>query len=401
MKDSLLDIIENFNTKYNDLKRKLPYSFNLLDEIKANENAHSKILKKLLGFKEGDKYPFLKSFLEYVGFDDLSSKIKNPEILAEKDRIDITIIDNDYAIIIENKIHNAREQVKNGGQVNRYVGIVKKEKFKNKIFVLYLTRRGGEPSEKSLSEEIRSELKDKYKAISYRDNILPWLETKVLPQCDFKNEILLAGIQQYIHHLKGIFKTRKEMNEMNEELLKYLQSSIQIKDDLDLKEHFGKIETFEKKLNTLNDYLNKMKVRIRKESKNKFKEYNNRWQEEIIKEYQKNVIPWDRNEIGYCWFGIEMKYHGKRFLCGIGYDNIKEQNSEQIIPYYGITCRPESNAKDPDVENFVTREFKIDGSKPTTNWYIQKRASFDNVFLEFKKYLYKVQMHDKVELIKN
>jgi hypothetical protein len=228
--DSLLETIKKFHEKYSELKRGLPYSFNLLDVVKANENAHSKVLKKLLAYKEGNEYPFLKSFLESVGFGVLCSKIKNPKIHAEKDRIDISIIDNDYAIIIENKIHNAQEQVKNGGQVNKYVGIVKKKNFKDKIFVLYLTRRGGEPSARSLSEDIKGELENKYNAINYRDNILPWLEKKVLPQCGLKNEILVAGIQQYIHHLKGMFKTREEMNEMNEELLKYLQNSIQIKE---------------------------------------------------------------------------------------------------------------------------------------------------------------------------
>jgi signal peptidase I len=139
-----------------------------------------------------------------------------------------------------------------------------------------------------------------------------------------------------------------------------------------------------------------MKGRIRKESKNKFKEYKKVWEEKINKQYPKNVIQGDSNEKGYYWFGIEMKYNDKRFLCGIGYDNIKEQNSEQIIPYYGITCRPESNAKDTDVENFVTKKFIIEGSEPTTNWYIQKRTTFENIIEKFQVYLNKIQEHPDI-----
>ena len=38
----------NFHTKIVEEKRKLPYNINIIDELHINENAHSRILCKLL-----------------------------------------------------------------------------------------------------------------------------------------------------------------------------------------------------------------------------------------------------------------------------------------------------------------------------------------------------------------
>ena len=44
-------------------RQKLPYNFNLIDELHANENAHTRILLKLLNYNISEEYAFLKSFL--------------------------------------------------------------------------------------------------------------------------------------------------------------------------------------------------------------------------------------------------------------------------------------------------------------------------------------------------
>lgn len=45
-------------------KQHLPYRMNIIDELHANENAHTRILLQLLRYKANGKYPILSSFLE-------------------------------------------------------------------------------------------------------------------------------------------------------------------------------------------------------------------------------------------------------------------------------------------------------------------------------------------------
>jgi len=65
---NILDSLSGFYSVYSEEKVKLPYSINLLDELHANENAHSRILSKLLQFPEKIKdhtlYPILDLFLK-------------------------------------------------------------------------------------------------------------------------------------------------------------------------------------------------------------------------------------------------------------------------------------------------------------------------------------------------
>ncbi|NHB69604.1 hypothetical protein [Perlabentimonas gracilis] len=66
MKD-VLSFSDAFYKKYKDESEQLPYHINIIDELRANENAHSRILIKLLKFNKNKiDYPILKSFLEFL-----------------------------------------------------------------------------------------------------------------------------------------------------------------------------------------------------------------------------------------------------------------------------------------------------------------------------------------------
>ena len=47
-------------------RARLPYSFNIVDELRANENAHTRVLIKLLSYTKKGEYPFLKTFPVYT-----------------------------------------------------------------------------------------------------------------------------------------------------------------------------------------------------------------------------------------------------------------------------------------------------------------------------------------------
>src|SRR5271157_1078994 len=146
--NSLFDFLPEFIKKYNEELEKIPYHINLIDELHANENAHSRILEKLLNANDKDRYCILRSFLQHLGspFSELSDEVVN-KIETQKDNIDVRVRGKSYSLIIENKIHYAQEQKE---QIKRYIenemgwcGI-------NNIYVLNIGRyRNDEPSEYS------------------------------------------------------------------------------------------------------------------------------------------------------------------------------------------------------------------------------------------------------------
>ena len=78
--------IEEFIAKK---KKDLPYNINVIDELHANENAHSRILCKLLQYKDSfGKYRILESLLFYIslleGKEEFANvMIKSPIITQE------------------------------------------------------------------------------------------------------------------------------------------------------------------------------------------------------------------------------------------------------------------------------------------------------------------------------
>ena len=118
---------DDFNRKYTELKHHLPYHINVIDELHIDENAHSRILCKLLHYKNSvsGEYEILHSLLDYVRkktkdntFDCI--EFSNPTITQEKARIDLWIRDQEtgYAAILENKVYNAQDQEE---QLSRYI----------------------------------------------------------------------------------------------------------------------------------------------------------------------------------------------------------------------------------------------------------------------------------------
>ena len=221
-KDSLIKTIEflnSFDVIYRKEKRRLPYPINIIDELPANENAHSRILGMLLRHKEldGGGNMILKSFIDYIidknndkrDFNGIKEKIKNPQITVEQSRIDMWIRERGkYAIIIENKVYNAIDQDR---QIERYIDITKEDGYKEEnIYVLYMPPTyEKEPEERSWGVYKESEIRNKrYLKLSFRDDVLPWLKTYVIPNTRVKEKLLLSSLEQYIDYLEGKFSFR-------------------------------------------------------------------------------------------------------------------------------------------------------------------------------------------------
>ena len=266
--DSLSETI-NVLDYFQNLKSILdfPFHLNIIDELRANENAHSRILAKIFQYSNNNNYPFLESFLENIEID---RNIKKPKVTVEKHKIDILICDENFVLIIENKINYAADQPE---QLKKYFDRVNENYNykKEHIFLLYLTRWGmKKPSYDSLPIEYRDFLDTNYKEIDFLKNILPWLEEKVLPECRLKEKILSSAILQYIDHLKGIFNKRENMKQLDEKLKEFLKEKLNIKKELTT-ETFAIIDGKLQELEACKNYIDNIKIDFRNDLRETFK----------------------------------------------------------------------------------------------------------------------------------
>ena len=229
-KELLDDFINNVIKKEN-----APYNFNILDEQCGHivENSHTNILMRLLQYKSPQYgYVFLENFFKYLG---ISIKIKQGDVIFKREkfikgknkdgRIDGFIYqETNFALIIENKINHA---CPTDLQIENYIYAITNNKSEShiesdKIWVLYLTLDGSDKpqntdviymrklgicSNNSENDDIQG---DRYFAINYQDDILPWLKDEIQPIVMQRDQTLNTGLLQYIDYLEGMFGKRQQ-----------------------------------------------------------------------------------------------------------------------------------------------------------------------------------------------
>lgn len=280
----LLELLKAFSDRYNELKQNLPYHLNVIDELHINENAHSRILCKLLQYQsESGKYEFLESLLNYIvknkSVESFSNiEIKSPKITQEIERIDLWVKDKDYAIIFENKVYDATDQE---AQIARYIVKTRACRFSDdKIYVIYMPSTGEkEASEQTWidvsnsqkPENLKETFQDRYVKLSFREDILKWLRESILPNLRYKEKYLHSAINQYIDFLEGVYSLRTIEKQMNMEINKFLTSQL----DLQGKDEKECVNILQNKLNDfygLTSMLEKRKGEYRQMIFNKWKE---------------------------------------------------------------------------------------------------------------------------------
>ena len=248
--------------------------FNLLSIIgkdRDEAHIHSKIIYNLLSQNWGkkDKDTFLTLFLKEIGIEDKNIYNKTWEVKRERafdleairGRLDFEIKSKECIYIIEMKI-DADDQPE---QLIRYQKFAKEQHKKYKIF--YLTLDGHNASKKSIGENSEENKEIEYTNISFKENILNWLENclKLVEGKENKS----ACIKQYIASINKILG----------------EENIRIKDNiLKSKEDIKTAITIYEKLNedlqeTLKDFF--------KELKNKLKDVEPKpiYNENYIKDY--------------------------------------------------------------------------------------------------------------------
>lgn len=367
--NEILKITNNFNFKYLEEENKLPYRFNLLDDLKTNENAHNLVLTRILGYK-----PALIHFIEFLNkieknkfyFD--IKLISNPIITAEKMRIDALIREQGkYAIIIENKINYAEDQYQ---QVERYIDKCKTLGYSNNsIYILYLTRKSynvEKTSHQSWGKYAENKLFDKqHLYISYENEILPWLK-EFQSQINEKDNLLKSALIQYIDHIEHLLNNEKIYKNMNKELNLFLTKELNLNDN-----HSENLMILSKK----NDEIEKFKSQIEKRINEERKELFKYWYTELHKKYaDKNNIAKIVNEESQT--GVVITDCDEKFSILVEYESYSGT-------YIGYSIHHASEKKQDNIEKKLKDLCNSNGlSKPTVNWYGWKSVVNDEVLVE-------------------
>lgn len=281
----LIDLLIAYGKKRHEEELKLPYHLNVIDELHINENGHSRILHKMLSYKDPrGEYPILQSMIDHLAekcpsFNAI--KIQDPIITQEKERIDLWVRDKTYTLIFENKVFNAQDQ---GAQLSRYI-----EKSINThyyghniedIYVVYMPQRPGEPSEQSWGIYKGSSIeKKRYVNLSFLDGVLPWLNEKIIASAyigyDTKDQIFHTAIKQYIDYLEGLFSIRNNQKDMNTTLENLITDKLHLNECKDEFEKFEKLsEQYDECTNLRNKLLDmstKVAKKIKEEWHSQFK----------------------------------------------------------------------------------------------------------------------------------
>lgn len=281
LKDFVEILSKTYYNKYQEENEKLPYYINIIDEIGANENGHTRLLVKLFNYK--DKIGIriiIKSFLNFFNINtnhikitneshfNMTCKVKGRNRYADISFYQKTTDNKSIGVIIENKINGAEDQE---NQVDDYITdlIMNKHINAENIYIFYLIDQidKNNPKQKPLLKtnddyNEGKKLEKNYSLITYKNHILPWLKEKLLPSIVYKEKDLIDNINVYISYLKNRFgmiddKTKLQLN--------LLYNTSQIK-DLDIIYLF-RLDSYIDKL--FEDFLKK-KFSEFQETKNQF-----------------------------------------------------------------------------------------------------------------------------------
>ena len=361
--------------EYNDIlkkeKEKLPYHVNLLELFRTNENANSRVLSGLFRKPE-----ILQSLFKFIGGEFAKLKVNKPQITNEEGRIDILIKDDDYSLIIENKIHGAQDRPK---QLSRYIDYAKFSRKEENIYILYCTLNFKEPSDQSWGDTgYKEKFKNRFYNLTFRHHILPWLQDIVLPKVKNKDIFLKSYIEQYVDYLQGLLHQRKFENNMHSYMKEYIKSKIKSTDK-------AVIDEYADAARSLYDYLNDILQEI---MQNEDKALIQKCYENICSHFNgklpKDAISLNPENDGYPQ--ICVRIHCK---CGIDMCLCLETDIHYHTIYYGFH-RNKENENNPELKDFLNKiqsEEKFNKmltpNTSTSWWYLNHMSNKETAYSEF------------------
>ena len=375
--NKLLNLFKKTFYRIKQEQRMLPYHINVIDELHINENAHSRILLKLLQFvSDNGSYDIYKSLLDYIrekkhnqSFSGI--EIKNPHFTQEEQRIDLWVRDRDYAIIFENKACYANDRPE---QISNYIKKTLKTDYqgykKSNIFVVYLSPNGEEPEDQSWGT-YKNEFQNRYINLSFKNDILPWLKDYVKPNIRLKDVYLQSAVEQYIDHLEGSFFLRTLQKQLNMNLSEFFYKNF------NLDRHQG---NYQAQVQTIQEQIDDMQSVLKKLS-----EYQDTVREQIFeqwraktKELYPELKPCEMAVVGKAYCDVTIEFDSKpinififedsKLYCQVQFDE-SPKNEQRLIK--GTIIEKFSDLL-PDSNNHCV-------------WKYFQRHNYSDVFTLFKQ----------------
>lgn len=401
--EDTLKFIDDVIAEYNERMKSQPYQINLLEEVhmhdngqrkdlsgakkKICENAHTRILERILRFQNQEGYIFLKSLIDYIQEKSRSESWSNIRIetpLFESEfncdktsgRIDLLIWEEGkYAIIFENKINEAGDQ---SNQLARYISHLCQSGFsEEQVFVLYLSAEGIEKEFKQTWQLDGADYKESFVPrffdLSYRYDILPWLNDKIVSSLDsLSGQLNLeSAIKQYVDYLKGKFGLRENEIQIINEILETtvvgnsLNSKLQWL-DMRIEAISQHITILKKKADSSNDYSSELR-RARLVQEGLYSVKTKIIQQEVgnksFPSYEKHTIYYDR----ICHFGYVVTIHERQYLLYI-YQK-KQKTSQKNNHRFGASVIS-IPIKGERIDDVARRVFARLDSKSKDDWMI-------------------------------
>ena len=387
----LLKFASEFSSIKEEEQKKLPFHLNLVEQLHINENAHSRILMHLLSYKnENGKYVILTSLIDLIKekhsgeFSKIT--IESPQITQEKERIDLWIMDKDYAIIFENKIYNAADQE---AQLSRY--IVKTINYgynEQQIYIVYLSQYPKEPEQQSWGE-YKESFRSRYVNLSYCYDILPWLKDKILPNIKYKELFLQTAIIQYIDYLEGLFKIRNIDKPMNMELNKLIEQHFNLTGE----SAKDKIRNILKSAEEIDDISSQMKALLESYRQNIYETWKKKTEAKYSKLYPNQVSQGS----GKGWVITDVTFdeidgkQGKRAVVSIGCDGTQFYSG-----FHFAFDLPEQDRKlqGPTVERLKSKNHLKDSNIREELYKSFDIEQFDEVYQHFEETIAIVKGND-------
>ena len=265
--ESILKQIKVLNDKLEIKKLRGNNDYNLflaLLDINDEVRLHSRFIYSLLdpNSLHYQKELFLELFIKACGLENFGLDPQSAKVYKEYENIDIYITDDTKHIILENKI-NAGDQE---AQIKRYIKTVQKENDgEAEIYVLFLSPQGREPSDYSLDglkisnskilDEYGNEVA-KFKAISYKEEIMKWLGSCLDEAGNLAN--LAAVISQYKNVIEKIYGKYKGVQMDERKVIEIILKNYDLVDEIRSK-YFDMANA-----NRLNEFMLNVKIELEK-----------------------------------------------------------------------------------------------------------------------------------------
>ena len=388
--DTLFEYLETIHKMRVEAGIDKHYATNILDILNPTEPLVSKILCSFLSFTQNGKFclwrSFTEKFLSHCGFD--KQWVKQPVFSSEKYRIDILVKEQSYAVIIENKIHDAVFQ---RNQLARYINVTKSLTNEDNVFIVLLPYESSDgyiedipdsvwrlPCDwkvsnnerkcalrgdstlcacdiENLSENKQKEFKCK-DCINFKkhylnrtkvlDNtFLDWLDQEMEKKTSADDAIMQSAMLLFSDYFKGIRHLRNK-DKFIMDITNYLRKKL-ISEDSITSDNFKNISEMIESVTDLKNGLERLVVAYSEELIDKW--YNS-FKEWYDKQSVKDTYPLHYT-INTCFY-IEIK--GVQIGCWSGKDNCN--NNYFNYPYWGFNKVRNDKNNDRDwVEKIKTK----------------------------------------------